>query len=173
MDVNVFGQALLLIPVQPPSVCLNPFYPQTVSTIWRPLFLLKEVETISSGGSGPVLPLPLPIEAITFAAVVAKLLSERVKTTGRQSIAGNQGWPTSRRSHNSAGVRQHAKLHFPESSDSAQYLSSHAGWTEAALHRSAKNDKSLHKAIEILGFTRQRPTYTSPAHQRGGICDSS
>lgn len=91
MDVNVFGRASLLIPVQPPSVCLNLLHPQTVSTFWPPILLPKEVETISASGSGPIPPLPLPIEAITLVAVVAKLLSERVKTTGRQSIAGSAG----------------------------------------------------------------------------------
>lgn len=49
------------------------------------------MERIPSSGSGPIPALPLPIEAKTPATVVAKLLSERVKTTGRQSIAGSAG----------------------------------------------------------------------------------
>lgn len=74
-----------------------------------------------------------------------------------------QGWPTSR---TSAALIKHARLLSPESSDSAQYLSSHAGRPDAALHRSANNDKSFPKATEMLRFTRSE-------RHRTGIRDSS
>lgn len=110
MDNNVFGRASLLIPVQPPSVCWDRFHPHTC---WPPIPLLKEVGTISSSGPGPIPPLPLAVEAITLTTAVAKLLSERVKTTRCQATAG------------SAGLADLASLAQPrqaaQSSDSAQY----------------------------------------------------
>lgn len=80
----------------------SPFV-QTVSTFWPQILLLEteggenllvyhenSVQSFESA-RGLNLPLPLQIPTITLAAVDAKLLSERVKTTGRQSIAGSVG----------------------------------------------------------------------------------
>lgn len=61
---------------------------------------------------------------------------------------------------------KHARLPVPESPDSAQYLPSRPGRRDAALHRHAKNDKSLRKAMEMLRFTRcgrQRAAMRGPS----------